>query len=334
MFNQQFAAQDLAVIGLLVILEGVLSIDNALVLGLLAKRLPKSQRARALTYGLVGAFVFRIVAIGSAQLLLEFNVVKLIGGGYLLYVAGKYFWDEYRGEAEEKITQGPDHDLMLVDAMSGEPLTAPQEEEELQARVPVPLPAKSDFRSEEASATVPATSDPPDAANPYPAPRVPGSANKDQTPSNPRVGSARFWPTVVVIELTDIAFAVDSILAAIALVGPKPAEVTGLHPKLWLVVTGGMVGVLLMRVAATIFIRLLERFPRFETSAYLLVLVIGAKLVVDWLFNKPGQQHGLMDFHSVGSPAFWVFWSLMLACFLFGFVPKPGHAKPAADHAP
>ena len=38
-FNQTFAAPDLAVIGLLIVLEGVLSIDNALVLGLLAIQL-------------------------------------------------------------------------------------------------------------------------------------------------------------------------------------------------------------------------------------------------------------------------------------------------------
>lgn len=311
MFNQQFDTQDIAVIGLLIVLEGVLSIDNALVLGLLAKRLPKHQRARALTYGLVGAFVFRLVAIGSAQLLLEFHVVKLIGGGYLLYVATKYFWDEYFGEAEEKIVEGPEHDLMLVDASSGEPLPPPQEEEELQARVPVPLPSMSE----------------PESDNAYRSPQNSESVGR-------AARTARFWPTVAVIELTDVAFAVDSILAAIALVGPRPTDATGLHPKLWVVITGGMLGVLLMRVAATIFIRLLERFPRFETSAYLLVLVIGGKLVVDWMFNKPDQPHGAMDFHSVTSPAFWVFWSLMLACFAFGFVPKKGHAKPPGETNP
>ena len=58
-FGQTLAASDLAVIGLLIVLEGVLSIDNALVLGLLAKRLPPEQRNRALFYGLAGAFVFR-----------------------------------------------------------------------------------------------------------------------------------------------------------------------------------------------------------------------------------------------------------------------------------
>jgi hypothetical protein len=62
-YGQEIAWGDLAIIGLLVLLEGVLSIDNALVLGLLAKRLPVHQRARALSYGLIGAFVFRVIAI-------------------------------------------------------------------------------------------------------------------------------------------------------------------------------------------------------------------------------------------------------------------------------
>ena len=48
-FGQTFDTHDLIVIGLLVVLEGVLSIDNALVLGLLAKRLPKHMQSRALS---------------------------------------------------------------------------------------------------------------------------------------------------------------------------------------------------------------------------------------------------------------------------------------------
>ncbi len=43
-----------------------------------------------------------------------------------------------------------------------------------------------------------------------------------------------------------------------------------------------------MRVAAAIFISLLERFPRFETAAYLLVTMIGGKLMVDYVFNDSG----------------------------------------------
>src|SRR5437867_5849531 len=94
MFRQTFDLHDLAIIGLLVVLEGVLSIDNALVLGLLARRLPKRLRGKALTYGLLGAFVFRIIAIGTASILLRWTIFKLLGGAYLIYVAGKHFFLE------------------------------------------------------------------------------------------------------------------------------------------------------------------------------------------------------------------------------------------------
>jgi predicted tellurium resistance membrane protein TerC len=109
------------------------------------------------------------------------------------------------------------------------------------------------------------------------------------------------------------------------------------NPKLWVVVAGGMIGVILMRFAAVVFIKLLERFPRFETSAYLLVIVIGLKLCLDWYFNRrpadvpPGTEwHGPLDFHSVRSPAFWTFWALMAICFAIGFIPKRGSGKYAA----
>jgi YkoY family integral membrane protein len=256
-FDQVFELHDLAIVGLLVVLEGVLSIDNALVLGLLAKRLPKREQARALTYGLVGAFAFRLISIATAQLLLRFRIVKLIGGLYLFYVAIKYFWDEWRERAAKEKP------------------------------------------SEDGQASV-----------------DPGEIRR-----------AGFWSTVLVIELTDIAFAVDSILAAIALVGSAPAGHTGWHPKLWVVVTGGMLGVVLMRYAAVVFIKLLERFPRLEMAAYLLVMVIGGKLVLDWQFNS-GDKH-VLDFHSPSSPAFWVFWTLMAISFGIGFISKR-EATPAA----
>ena len=191
MFGQTFEYHYLAVVALLVILDGVFSIDNALVLGLLAKRLPPHQRQRALMYGLVGAFVFRVIAIIFAQLLLGIEVVKLIGGGYLLFVAGKYFLEQWFGTAEEQIVLGDEEQPVLVHADDGSPLSAKEEEEELEARIPVPAPELE---------------------------VVNGSAGRSA--NGAARAFAKFWPTVVVIELTDIAFAVDSILAAIALVGP------------------------------------------------------------------------------------------------------------------
>lgn len=282
-FSQTFQVSDVAVIGLLVVLEGVLSIDNALVLGLLAKRLPPNQRGRALTYGLVGAFVFRFVSIFTAQLLLKWTIVKLLGGGYLLYVALKHFLFEGKSEeSEPKFAIGPDgHPLVDDDAELAE------------------------SGSNAASGT------------------VAKSSGKSGGKSPSGTSYAAFWPTVFVIEATDIAFAIDSILAAIALVGSNPNK-SGLHPKLWVVVTGGMLGVILMRYAAVVFIKLLERFPRFEVSAYLLVCVIGIKLVVDWFAHSQyaGSFGPWVDFHSLRSPAFWIFWVMMLGCLGYGFIPK------------
>jgi YkoY family integral membrane protein len=214
-------SQDIALIGFLAFLEGILSIDNALVLAMMARHLPPALQKRALTYGLVGAVVFRIIALGLVTQLMQWTWVKFVGGGYLIIVSLSHFL--------KKSEEDPNK------------------------------PAK-----------------------------VRG-----------------FWATVAMIELMDIAFAVDSILAAVAV-----------SNKFWIVFTGGFIGVIMMRFAATVFLKLLARFPSFETAAYLLVLTIGVKLVVD------GFKFRGFDFHSSESPAFWVFWSTMALCVAYGFMPK------------
>jgi len=241
MFHQTFQPRDIFLVVVLVVLEGLLSIDNALVLGLLAGKLPGRLQTKALTYGLVGSFVFRLLAVCVAAWLLKWRIVKLLGGGYLIYVAVKHF--VFHSAANDKA-----------------------------------------LRMEEKQ-------------------------------------NLSFWASVLSIELTDVAFATDSILAGIALVGPAPQGSTGLHPKLWVIIVGGMIGVLLMRVAAMGFIALLKRFPRFETAAYLLVAVVGLKLLADWWFNA---DHETLNFESPTSPAFWGFWAIMALCAGVGFLPhKP-----------
>jgi YkoY family integral membrane protein len=242
MFNQTFQPRDLLLVLLLIVLEGLLSIDNALVLGLLARQLPEKSQKKALTYGLIGSFIFRLAAIALAAWLLRIRFVKLLGGAYLLWVTLKHF--------------------------------------------------------------------------------IVGRRRVGNATALPRDRS--FWWIVLSIELTDIAFAIDSILASIALVGPVPKGLT-IHPKLWVVVLGGMLGVILMRMAAVLFIQLLKRFPRFEISAYLLVGTVGLKLIADWWYNAAEIQ---LDFESPASPAFWVFWSVMLICIGIGFVPGTKGSPP------
>jgi YkoY family integral membrane protein len=312
MFGQTFEAHDLAVVALLVVLEGVLSIDNALVLGLLAKRLPKHQQKRALTYGLVGAFVFRLIAVGTAVFLMRWWWVKLLGGGYLIYIAVKHLFFESKEDEPEHLAADATGEVVLVDA-AGHEVSTERSETAIRERIPVPMPAAS--RDESVADPLKAVEKVPDCD-----PRATGGKRK----------CAAFWPTVVVIELTDIAFAIDSILAAIAL-APR-------QEKLWVVMTGGMSGVILMRVAAVFFIRLLNRFPRMELAAYLLVIVIGLKLLLDWWFNKPPEGwpvgatfHGPLDFHSPSAVAFWGFWVAMAGAFAVGFIPRKQRAagKPA-----
>ncbi len=76
-----------------------------------------------------------------------------------------------------------------------------------------------------------------------------------------------------------------------------------------------------MRFAATNFIKLLDRFPRFEDTAYQLVFLIGLKVTLEG-FKFPG-----INFHDVGEPAFWVFWGLMAAVIGSGFLPTKGAKK-------
>ena len=97
------ALSDLPTIGLLVLLEGLLSADNALVMAILVMGLPRSQQSRALRYGLVAAFAFRFIAVLLAAVLIRAAWVKLLGGVYLLYLAVQHFRHGDAGESGRPI---------------------------------------------------------------------------------------------------------------------------------------------------------------------------------------------------------------------------------------
>jgi predicted tellurium resistance membrane protein TerC len=135
-------------------------------------------------------------------------------------------------------------------------------------------------------------------------------------------GADGFWRTVVEIELTDLTFAADSILAAVALVGPAPpgSAPGGVHPKLWVVYLGGMLGVGLMRLAGYGMTTVLDRFPRLETSAYVIVAIIGVKLLTEWWLGGAAASHS--PFNDLHSPLFWGFWVAIVATLVPAVVPK------------
>jgi YkoY family integral membrane protein len=93
-----------AIIFTLMIMEGLLSADNALVLAMMVKHLPEKQQKKALTYGIWGAYIFRFIAIGIGTLLIKIWWVKLIASGYLIKMSLEFFLKKNKdGEEEVKV---------------------------------------------------------------------------------------------------------------------------------------------------------------------------------------------------------------------------------------
>ncbi len=176
----------LSVILILAALEVILSADNALVLGLLVQGLPKHLRAKALFYGILGAYILRGLALVFAVWVIKFWWIQALGAAYLLWVALRHFL-----------------------------------------------------------------------------------GRKGHTPPPATVSAGEFWKVVAKIELMDLAFAVDSVLVAVAL-----------SDKLWVIITGVFLGILALRALATLVVSLLDRYPRFGTLAYVVVGLAGLKLAV------------------------------------------------------
>jgi YkoY family integral membrane protein len=187
---------DLLVILMLVVLEGLLSADNAMVLAVLALGLPKPLRKRALRYGIVGAFVFRSLALLSGLYLIHLNIVKLVGAVYLLYLPYRHFF----GQAAEQ--QGG-------------------------RKIPE---------------------------------------------AKPWLGLSAFWATVVRVELTDIVFAIDSIVVAVAM-----------SQKTWVVLTGGVLGIIAMRLVIGQLLAVVERYPLLVDGAFVIIAWVGLRLLAHYL---------------------------------------------------
>jgi len=214
---------DFITIGLLVLLEGLLSADNALVLAILVLGLPRRQQHKALRYGILGAFAFRILAILAAVHLMAFAWVKLIGGAYLLYLAYSHFFRSGGGDERRAIK-----------------------------------------------------------------------------PATAWLGLSAFWATVVRVELTDVVFAVDSILVAVAM-----------SPKTWVVITGGILGIIMMRMVIGQLLRVVRRYPVLVDAAFVIIAWVAIKLLIEYL-----NAIGYLQFHVNR----WFSFGLIVAIFVAGYL--------------
>ncbi len=196
----------------LIFLEGILSIDNAAVLGALAAPLSTSlkvpwpnslkalgkaldpllgaQRTAVLRVGLLGAYLGRGLMLTVASLIIQNPWLRLIGGLYLIRLA----FDDLGSSAESEDDEGD------------------------------------------------------------------GGQLKRKT----------FWATVLTVELMDLAFSLDNVVAAVSL-----------SDKLWVVILGVAIGIVVMRFAAGIFSYLVEREPILQRAAYVVVFNIGVELLLE-----------------------------------------------------
>lgn len=89
--------------------------------------------------------------------------------------------------------------------------------------------------------------------------------------AKPWLGMPAFWATVARVELVNLAFSIDSILVAVAM-----------SPKLWVVLTGGLLGIVALRLVVGQLIVLVERYPALVDGAFIIIAWIGLKLALDY----------------------------------------------------
>lgn len=85
-----FYSEAIMLIFSLILIEGLLSVDNALGIAAMASHLPKHQQKPALRWGIIGAYLFRAIALGTAAWLMSNMWVKWFGAAYLIYLAAKH----------------------------------------------------------------------------------------------------------------------------------------------------------------------------------------------------------------------------------------------------
>ena len=100
-------------------------------------------------------------------------------------------------------------------------------------------------------------------------------ADARRTPpkAKPWMGMSAFWATVVRVELVNLAFSIDSILVAVAV-----------SPKLWVVLSGGILGIVAMRLVVGQLLTLIERYPALVDGAFVIIAWVGIKLLLEYLY--------------------------------------------------
>lgn len=150
----------------------------------------------------------------------------------------------------------------------------------------------------------------------------------------PRGNESGFWMTVVKVEIADLAFAVDSILAAVALAMALPPigafTIGGLDGgQFFVIFAGGMIGVIIMRFAANVFVTLLKKRPSLESAAFIIVGWVGVKLAILAL----SHEDVLLIPHDFAQSALWktTFYVVLIGIAIIGWIRSGIKQRPASD---
>lgn len=193
----------------LIIIEGLLSVDNALAIAAMARHLPEQQQKLALRWGIIGAYGFRGVCMAFAAWIIENPWLKIGGAVYLVYLMCKHF-----SESEEEGGDGGGGELAAKGLIA----------------------------------------------------------------------------TIISIEIMDLSLSVDNVVAAVAM-----------SPKLWVVCTGVFIGILALRFVAGACLKLIEKFPILEETAFLLIGYVGFILVFELAYEP---AYGLLtEYKLLGDPS-------------------------------
>lgn len=200
----------------LIILESLLSVDNAAVLAVMVNKSlsDEKDRKKALTWGIWGAYILRGVCLIFASVLVKFAFLKILGGLFLLRLCYTHF-------------------------------TAKEDSpEEIQ-----------DIRDKSFYKWV-----------------------------TTKLGLTPLWACIIMVEWVDLVFSMDNVFAAVAL-----------SDNIYLVMTGVFIGILAMRFVAQKFMILMEKYPSLGTSAFIVIGLLGVKLLLS------GVLHYLPDsnFHAI-----------------------------------
>lgn len=238
----------------LILIESLLSVDNAAVLATMVMDLPENQRDKALKYGIWGAYIFRGLAMIFAAFLLGFWWLKPLGGMYLLWLVADQF--------KEKLGYGERGSIIFkVFSLLG-----------------MLLLIKNDGSINEIALwSLRVISGLLIAYFIYAFTKISGDEGDDGeiNKSNnaiykffhTKIGT--FWSTVILVEIMDMAFSIDNVFAAVAFT-----------PNIILVCIGVFIGILAMRFIAQWFVTLMEKYAFLETSAFIVIAILGVKLLL------------------------------------------------------